>query len=93
MRFNVSDMWGWLFERYPLTKSRMDRAIKDGTGLPAQDAPAVEVGYGSKTIRVRVFAEKNRMIGFVDFSSDHGLEGEKTAELGKLLDTVGIEPK
>lgn len=90
-RTTVKSMWGWMFDNYELMRSRLDRAIKPNTGQAAQDAPAIEVGYGSYTVRVRVY-DGPRMLGFVDFDSRQGASREKLDEVVLLMAQAGFIP-
>lgn len=86
MKYNttVKGVWGWLFEHYELQRSRMDRAILPNSGKAAQDAPAVEVGYGSYTVRVRVY-DGPKLLGFVDFDSRRFPEDRKLDAVRELM--------
>lgn len=83
-RTTVKGLWAWLFDHYELTRSRMDRAVKTDSGLPPQDAPAVEVGYGSYTVRVRVY-NGPILLGFVDFSSQDTPDEARLQEVRELM--------
>lgn len=54
----VSEMWEWLVATYPFTRVRQDRAVTEGSeDVPYRDrgeVVAIEIGYGSWTVRVRL---------------------------------------
>lgn len=90
----VSSMWDWLAENYKINKTRLDRAMAATSKAKPHEAPAVEVGYGSYTTRVRVYRGPV-LVGLVDFSSRETGEFNqvKLGQVRALLSQVGFEEK
>lgn len=65
----VKKIWERIYTEWPdLVKIRLDRAAWMVEGQHASQARAIEVGYGSHTVRVRVF-DGHQMVGFVDIDT------------------------
>lgn len=86
----VKRVWDWLLHHWDLARIRHDRAIYSRTDRRPHLAQAVEVGYGSHTVRVRVF-DGMQQIGLVDFDSRRRMtvQCDKFAELVALLLQAG----
>ena len=92
---NVAAVWDAVMARWPFTRTRVDQAvITDHLEQPRAGQVKVEISYGSRTVRLRLF-HGDRLIQHWDMLSGGPIQSidPKLAELGAQLATLGIEER